>query len=495
MSTPDSANVMSGHTSGTRSLKPGAVGLPGILMQAITHIGPAIGLIAGLQFTASLAGETAPLVYLVALVIVLITGISVIQLAKRFPSAGGYYTYVSRTVSPSAGLFTSWMFLLYEPAACFVNLAFTSILTEQILRYEYGFRLAWWVIFVVGIVFVYAVMYVGVEISARTLIVLGTAEIVIIVALALTGLGDSGPGGVNAHPFNPGDIPSAKNFYLAIVFSIFTYAGFESVAPLAEESANPRRNLPRAVIWSILIMGAFYLVSTWGVLSGWGTQDMKGFTSSSQNPVFALADRLWGGAWILVLLALVNSAIALSLAAANATTRVVFALGRGGVLPAVFARIHPRFRTPSTAILFQGVLSLALGLFFGFVWLGPTNELFFFGTAITLGLIVIYCMGNFGVFLHYSRQGRGEFNLVLHVVCPLLSSVSLIWVAYKSVVPLPGAPVKYAPFLFAGWAIAAIALTYAMRRSNRGRWVERAGEIFEEVVPHTEVAVGTPVEG
>ena len=74
------------------SLKPGAVGLPGILMQAITHIGPAIGLIAGIQFTASLAGVTAPLVFLAALVIVLFTGISVIQLAKRFPSASGYYT-------------------------------------------------------------------------------------------------------------------------------------------------------------------------------------------------------------------------------------------------------------------------------------------------------------------------------------------------------------------------------------------------------------------
>jgi hypothetical protein len=84
---------------------------------------------------------------------------------------------------------------------------------------------------------------------------------------------------------------------------------------------------------------------------------------------------------------------------------------------------------------------------------------------------------------------------MLHVVCPLLSSVSLIWVAYKSVAPLPAAPVRYAPFLFAGWAIAAIALTYAMRRSNRGGWIQRAGEIFEEVTPHTEAPVGKPVDG
>lgn len=459
-------------------------------MQAITHIGPAIGLIAGVQFTVSLAGVTSPLVYLVALVIVFLTGISVVQLAKHLPSAGGYYTYVSRTVSPSAGLFTSSMFMLYEPAACFVNLAFTAILTEDVLQSRYGFGLPWWVVFCIGIVFVYTVMYLGIQISARTLLLLGTAEILIIVALALTGFADSGSGGMNVHSFNPGNVPSAKNFYLAIVFSIFTYAGFESVAPLAEETANPRRNLPRAVIWSILIMGFFYLFSTWGVITGWGTERLGQFSSSAANPVFALSEKLWSGVWILVLLALVNSALALSLAAANATTRVVYALGRDGVLPRAFARTHSRFRTPSTAIVFQGTVSLALGLFFGFVWLGPTNELFFFGTAITLGLIVIYCMGNFGVFLYYRRERRGEFNVLLHVVIPLLSTVSLAWVAYKSVVPLPAAPVRYAPFLFAGWVLASVLLVLGLRQSRRRDWMDRAGRIFEEVAPHGE----TPIE-
>src|SRR5215471_5086931 len=76
------------------SLRRGAVGLPGVLMQAVTHIGPALGLVAGVQFATSLAGVNAPLVYLVALGIILLTGLSVIQLAKHLPSAGGYYTYV-----------------------------------------------------------------------------------------------------------------------------------------------------------------------------------------------------------------------------------------------------------------------------------------------------------------------------------------------------------------------------------------------------------------
>jgi amino acid transporter len=182
-------------------------------MQAVTHIGPALGLVAGVQFATSLAGVNAPLVYLVALGIILLTGLSVIQLAKHLPSAGGYYTYVSRTVSPRAGLFTSVVFLLYEPAACFVNLAFTAYLTEQLLKSEYGFTLNWWIIFTVGILLIGGLLYLGVQVSARTLLLLGSAEIIILVALALSGLANPGPGGVNLSPFNP------RTYHPATIFT------------------------------------------------------------------------------------------------------------------------------------------------------------------------------------------------------------------------------------------------------------------------------------
>src|SRR5881392_951536 len=85
-------------------LRSGALKLPSILMQGITHIAPAVGIVLTIQLISSLAGVTAPLAYLIAFAIVLTLGISLTQLAKHLASAGGYYTYVSRTVSPGAGL-------------------------------------------------------------------------------------------------------------------------------------------------------------------------------------------------------------------------------------------------------------------------------------------------------------------------------------------------------------------------------------------------------
>lgn len=213
-------------------------------------------------------------------------------------------------------------------------------------------------------------------------------------------------------------------------------------------------------------MGVFYLLCSWGVLVGWGTDRVNQFINSGENPVFALARSLWSGAWIIVLLAVINSALAISLAAANATTRVAFALGSGGVLPKFLGHVHPRYRTPSSAILLLTAISLSSGLILGFWGLGPTNELFFFGVVITLLAIIIYSMGNIGVFLYYRRDRRAEFNPWLHFIFPLLSTISLLWVGYKSVNPLPAPPVKYAPFVVAGWALFASIVTFVMSRTG-----------------------------
>src|SRR6266849_10941957 len=95
----------------------GANGLTGATMQAITHIAPAIAALFFTQFIVSLAGITAPLAYVVGIVIVLMLGNTLVQFSKYLPSAGGYYTYVSRALSPRAGFITSWMYVLYSPLA------------------------------------------------------------------------------------------------------------------------------------------------------------------------------------------------------------------------------------------------------------------------------------------------------------------------------------------------------------------------------------------
>src|SRR5438132_5041893 len=111
-------------------LRAGAIGLTGAVMQNVTHIAPAI---AAFFFTATIvtyAGGHAPLAYLLGFIVVLALGMCLVQLAKKFPSAGGYYTYVSRTLGPRLGFLTGWLYVLYSPIVAGPALAFLGLIFD-----------------------------------------------------------------------------------------------------------------------------------------------------------------------------------------------------------------------------------------------------------------------------------------------------------------------------------------------------------------------------
>jgi amino acid transporter len=460
-------------------LRAGALRTPSLVMQGVTHIAPAVGMVLTIQFITSLAGVASPLAYLFAFLIILTLGIALTQLARHLPSAGGYYTYVSRTVHPRAGFLTSWLYFLYDPTCPAINLAFMGFFFETTMKAEYGFTFPWWLFVLLGAVFLFIVLYLGIEISARTLIVLGVFEVAIVVILGIWGLFSSGPGGISLSSYNPGNALTVSGLYLGVVFSIFAFTGFESVAPLAEESENPRRTLPRGIIGSILIMGAFYLFTSWALLTGWGTNDLQAFIDAEENPVFQLAQRFWDVAWLLVLAAVINSILAVSIACSNAATRVFFAMGRSGSLPSQLAQVHPKYKTPVNAIFVQIALTLLIGLGLGF-WLGPDQEFFMMGVAITLGLVLVYSAGNLGVLLFYWRERRDEFNWLLHFVFPVVSTGALFWVGYKSIVPLPASPINAAPFIVLGSLATGILILVVMRLRGREEWLLRSTETARE---------------
>ena len=460
----------------------GAIGLPAVLMQAITHIGPAIGLATSIAFVVSLAGKTAPLAYGFAFLLVLAIGASLTQLANRFPSAGGYFTYTSRTLHPRAGLLTAWLYFLYDPLGGCINLAFFGFILQGFLKSKYNFDFPWWLTFLITATIISFLVYRGIKISATVMLILGGLEILIFIALAITALISPGAGGTNFAPFNLANAP-ANGLYLAIVFSILTFSGFESVAPLAEESRSPRQILPRAIMLSIVIMGIFFLLTSWAVVAGWGTDHIGGLATSAQNPILVVAERVWGIGWILVMFAIFNSALAVAIACTNASTRVFFAMGRVGVLPKWLAGV--RHKVPVNAVILQTVITFAYGLGIGF-WIGADQEFYFTGVAITLGLIFIYGAGNIGVVRYYLREARDSFNLWLDAVFPIACTLALIWVGYKSIVPLPAAPVEYAPFVVAGWLAAGLVLVWALSRTGRENWLVKASEIAYERPPTPE---------
>jgi amino acid transporter len=462
-------------------LRENAVGLPGMLMQGIATIGPSFAILASFVFIVSFAGLVTPWAYLFGGILLGLQALSAAQLAKVFPSAGGWYTWIARAFHPRAGFFAGVLFSIWLPPVATLTMSFLAkTVLEPSIKAEYGVDVPWWIWVVAGVALVIFFAYQGISISEKALIITGLIEIVIMVALAFTGLASPGPGGFSFGPLNPGNFGLAGNLFLGVVFSIFAFSGWESTGPLAEESKNPKRNVPIGLVGSVVVLTIYFVFVTWGYLVGIGVTKVGSIPSATAFPVATLAQRVWGGAWVLLLFALLNSAIALSIACFNGGTRTWYAMGRSGVLPKMVGKVNQTRKTPVNAITLQvGVQVLAFACVL--IW-GAEDVFFSWANAITIGLVLMYVLCNVGVVRYYLTEGRGQFNPLLHIVVPVVASaagVVVVWKSYFSPFTSTG-PVFWGLMTFIVVLVLTVVILIYLRVTGREDWMRRAQLVFEQ---------------
>jgi amino acid transporter len=455
-----------------------------MLMQGIATIAPSFAILASFVFIVSNAGIVTPWAYVFGGALLALQAVSAAQLAKVFPSAGGWYTWIARALHPRAGFFAGVMFSIWLPPVGALTLSYLAVtVLEPSIKTEYGVTIYWWLWVLAGLALVIYFAYQGIVLSEKALIITGTIEIVIMVALAFTGLASPGPGGFSFAPLNPGNFGLATNLFLGIVFSIFAFSGWESTGPLAEESKNPKRNVPIGLVGSVIILMIYFAFVTWGYLVGIGVDKVTATGNlNAPWPVAIFAQRVWSGAWVFLLFALLNSAIAVSIACFNGGTRTWYAMGRSGVLPTALGKVNPAKKTPVNAIHLEvavNVVAFACVL----IW-GVTNVFFTWASAITLFLVLMYILANIGVVKYYMTEARSQFNWLLHLVVPVIASAAgivVVWKSYFSPFPNPKTGPVYWSLLVIGavLVITIVALIY-LRVSGKEDWMRKAQLVFEQ---------------
>jgi amino acid transporter len=469
----------------TTDLKKDAIGLGGVLMQSLTGMGPSLAALFFTQEVVGIAGVTSPLAYLFGVLIVLMLGSTLAQLVKHMPSAGSYYTFVSRGLNPRLGFLTGWMTAMYMPFNMGPILGYFGFILANELRGNYGIQVSflWWLFVLVGAVVIAVLAHYGIALSIRVMVFFGLAEITLVWLLGLWGLFSPGRGGFNFSSFDPSKITGISAFALAIAFSFQGMDGWEFAAPLAEETRNPRRNVPRAVMIAITGLGATLVIAYWGQVVGWGTSNLHSLATSVELPGLVLAHRYWGGGWVLMLIALFTSTFACCQALNNVSTRMSYRMACSGSAPKWLSKVDPVHKTPTNAIMLQLVLTIGTGIGVGLA-LGPANSFFLIvGLLVVLTVVYVYVMANAAVARYYWREHRDEFNPIRHIFFPVFTSAALIYVVIKTFQPMPAYPLNLAPYIGGAWLLVGIILLFVMKWRGHEDWLRTAGEALGGVVP------------
>jgi amino acid transporter len=450
---------------------------PQVLMQAIGTVAPAatlIFVIGGLGVAAGVAMSGA---VLIGGFICLGLAISIAYMAQRVPSAGGYYAWTTKVLGARIGLAVG-LTQVFIGLGIGLNVGYIGQVIHDQLNQAYGWSIPWPVTLIVIVVATRFLVWRGVRLSGRAIFVLGTLELTTLVVLGLWGFFEPGPGGGTLNIFSS-NIPAGGSFGLAVTFAIFFFAGWEGAGPVAEESHQPRTAIPRAMIYSLLILLVVYTLSSMGVTAGWGVHKFASFGTGSAPPTFDLAHKFWHGAWVLLLLVLLNSVVAYALAGTLVVTRVLYTMARAGVLPKWLDHLSPKYGTPDRAIAVELVTMIALGLILG-AWLHPDKAFFTYALAGTLCLCVVYAMGNVAVALYFARTERAAFRIIPHAILPIITTLALIYTIYKTVSPFPSYPIGAGVWWAIGWLIFAGVLAVVVGARAIGRLLDPEGDAVEK---------------
>jgi amino acid transporter len=311
--------------------------------------------------------------------------------------------------------------------------------------------------------------------------------VAVIVVVSLITIAKGGAHGNSGGPFTFSHTVSGgfHGVFYGIILGVTSFIGFETAADFGEETRNPRRNIPIAIIAATTFAILFYLLATYAMSIGIGV-DRSGFYGSGANNLLKTIANHYVTAWVgtLTEVGAMLSAFIVCVACATASTRTVYAMGREGVIPRVFGRTHARFKTPHYATLAVAAVAVVMALI---SWYGLPDDLgagpalltyFFWATLGTLVIIVVYIMLCFGGIVFF-RRTQARWNPGAHVLVPLIGAVVFGAALYGSIYPVPATPLDYTPYIALAWLVIGVVVVLALRARNPEA-VERIGSILGE---------------
>ncbi|MGH9021293.1 MAG: APC family permease [Acidimicrobiales bacterium] len=449
-------------------LHQGALGLIDIAAATMANIGPAMSFFFGFGYLAYTAGLASPLTIIVAGLAILFLGNTLSEFCKVLPTTGGFISFIGKTFGARTAVTTA----LLTGAGYIVAMSSVVAIVGgffQIIMKNYNVSglenvpwIVWTLIFLAFAVFM---MVRGVSISTRIAGLFFAFEMVVLVVVSVVALVKF-HASVNFRPFEPKNILNGfHGLFAGFPLAIYLFIGWENSAALAEETDNPRKNIPKAVFTSTIIMLCSYVLFAFATVVGF--KDNVGNLTSAAIPFVSVAKGVLGAALFFALLAGMTSTLGALIAGTNSQARLIFNAGREGLLPKVIGKVHDTRRTPINALfVFLGCALATIGVWGllhitgGAAYSGSMSATNFFFESSTFGTIlvlIVYLLSNLALPFYYRRFHPELYSPLRHAVLPAIGALLIIVPLYYLARPSPAtSPYNWFPWVAAAYAVAAV---------------------------------------
>ena len=453
--------------AGESRLKRNALNASHIVASTLASIAPAMSFFFGFAVIVQGAGLAAPLTILTAMAVILFLTNTIAEFSRFTPSTGSFVTFTGKAFGPSIGTAVS-VFITFGyivASSTVVSIAGTWI--TETLKLFLGISIHWAILTVLISAGTGWLVMRGVALSTLWsgiffyfeigLLILGSVLMIV-----------AHPGFLTLAPFKISNLSGGfRGLGAGFPLAIYLFIGWENSASLAEETENPRRDIPRALITCTLAIGVFYMFLAYATAVGF-KMDAHALGESR----IPFIDGLRGSAPALLVVAYiagVTSILGSLIGLVNSQARILFNSGREGLLPEFLGKIHPRHQTPHSALWV--FLIIAVALILGFGLLGGVAPMDYFGFAGTLGtipIILTYMLTNLALPVYVLRYHRSELNIVRHVLLPAVGTLIMLFPLWGLIQPGQQWPFNIFPWIALGALFVSVVYGIVIARLSPG---------------------------
>jgi amino acid transporter len=418
------------------------LGVASIVFMVVAAAAP-LGVVGGVVPLGLAGGNGAgfPATFIVATVVLLLFAVGFTAMTPHVEEAGAFFSYVRKSLGFPAGIGIAFVAILSYVALEAGVYGLLGPAGVGVVELFGGPTLPWWLFAAAAFAVTTYLGYRNIELSSRLLGVLLTAEIAIVAVLDLVIVVNGGDHGLSTGIVTP-DVVLSGSLGIGLLFAIISYVGFEATAIFRDEARTPEKTIPRATYVALILIGVFYALTSWALVSGWGDEEaVARATESGSTFLGDTAERYIGtfGADVITVLYF-TSLFACILAFHNVASRYLFALAQRNVLPERLGQPHDRHGSPHQASLWiSGVVAVSVILAVVFQ-LDPAAQFYtWFAGTTTVGVVILLIATTVAVLVYFSRDRRGYSQWRVRVapalgLLGLLGSLVLILANLKDLV-------------------------------------------------------------